>query len=157
MRRLATAAGSVVVLAIGAAAVQAAIPDGDGNIYACYDKTGNVRVIDEDVQGTACPKGWSSLKWPGRPEPAPQTTTYSDERSVTLNPLESRRFDLACDAGDIAVGGGYSAPDGMSVLESRPTGSGGERPTPTAWQFVVKNPAPDHFGVIVYVVCQHTR
>jgi hypothetical protein len=80
MRRLAVAVGAVLVLAVGGVA-WAAIPNGDGNIYACYNTgDGSVRVKDDPAK--PCAKGWSPLKWtasqPQIPPPPhiPVTTTY---------------------------------------------------------------------------------
>jgi hypothetical protein len=60
---------------------------------------------------------------------------------------------MACLAGDVATGGGYSAHHSIEVNESRPVPSGSNQ-TPTGWRATFYNAANgSNPGIRVYVVC----
>lgn len=151
-QRLAVAVGVVAVFAMGAAAF-AAIPNADGNIYACYSNgDGSLRVQHDPAK--PCPRNWSPLKWP-----ATVTTTYARfaQEEITGPAL----VDARCDEGDVATGGGFGIPSKADVGEpaailyqSNPVfGSDG---VPFAWRVNVQA-AADDVRVNSWVVCQHTE
>ena len=160
MRRFAVAAGAVVVLALGGVVAQAAIPDADGNIYACYDSKGAVRV-----QGDAspCPKGWTALTWAaGQNANVPVTTTYKVTAEAVVAPGGNVGGALAsCHDGDLATGGGYFMHD--STLEDGRTRALASLPTERAdgstsgWAVTFTNNGASDVQVEVYAVCQHTE
>jgi hypothetical protein len=161
MRRLAVAVGAVLVLAVGGVA-WAAIPNGDGNIYACYNTgDGSVRVKDDPAK--PCAKGWSPLKWtasqPQIPPPPhiPVTTTYRLRSENQIEPNGGGLFELPCRDGDVAAGGGFYAPSpGLRVFISAPRGPGDES-LPTSWQVGADNAGPNGGSIAAFVVCQHTE
>jgi hypothetical protein len=69
MKRIVTAIGVAVLLALAAGIAYAAIPDGQGVIHACYKTNkGDVRVIDSGP----CAAGEAALAWNQTGPPGPQ-------------------------------------------------------------------------------------
>jgi hypothetical protein len=65
-------AAAIAVLIIGAGVAYATIPDSAGVIHGCYDKNGQLRVIDSP--GEACKKHETSLDWGQTGPQGPQGT-----------------------------------------------------------------------------------
>jgi hypothetical protein len=163
MRRFAVAAGAVVVLALGGVVAQAAIPNADGNIYACYDnKSGAVRVQDDPA--VPCAKGSTALHWSASQPHVPVTTTYVVRASGLVQPSgqPDSIIDVRanCNAGDVATGGGvFNVWDGLVAQdEPGPTDNFGvPLSPPTQWHGVFNNHASFGGVAIVHAVCQHTE
>ena len=112
-RRLAVAVGVMALLAMGATAY-AAIPNEDGNIYACYSNgDGAVRVHQDPAK--VCPKNWSPLEWSAAPADVPVTTTYRKNKEFVLTADELVAESVDCDDGDVATGGGFSTPTSSPI------------------------------------------
>ena len=161
MRRLALVVG-VVALGVGGVAY-AAIPSGDGNIYACYNNgDGSVRVQNDPTK--PCAKNWSPLKWAAeQPDvPAvPVTTTYRKQVNADVEPGDSLILSVFCDEGDVATGGGFFTPQFPTNISARISRPSGDNPTSIGWQAVffheTGGPTNAPTGVTVNVVCQHTE
>jgi hypothetical protein len=152
---VAVALGAVAVLALGSAVAFGAIPNGDGNIYACYSNgDGSIRVHDDP--STPCAKGWSPLHWAAA-QPSIPTTTIRLHNAATfkLEGPEVKRDQEMCNSGDIAITGGYTTDGGVRVDESQPvTNKAGD---PIGWEFVLANFTGEDRFVTISVVCQHTE
>ena len=115
---------AAALAAIGGVSVAVgAIPNSDGNIYACVnDGNGTVRVQQDPAQ--PCKRNWSPLNWQ---QTAPTPRAYvAFERSRVAGTVAGEDnnvgfLEVACDEGDIATGGGYSAGDGISFTRSAST------------------------------------
>jgi hypothetical protein len=106
MRRIAIAVSAIALsLGIGVVAV-AAIPDADGNVYACYNKqTGAVRLIDKSE---TCRTIENRTHWASA-QRAVQKTYVVEGPFVFFPANDNRLGDDAtanCRAGDVATGGG---------------------------------------------------
>lgn len=161
MRRLVVATAAVLVLAVGGVA-WAAIPNADGNIYACYS-TGNGEVRVQDDPAKPCPKSWSPLNWTAGQPDVPVTRTYVRLNQQRPSDKEIYKIDVFCDDGDVATGGGYDTETtlafyggpvvrvfGSSPLVNSAIGAYGWRVTFQS-DFVVET------IVNTWVICQHTE
>ena len=70
-KRLGIAALAVTLVVAGGAAAWGAIPDDDGVIHGCYDKRGNLRLVDseDDCSKVEKPISWSQAGEKGEPGP----------------------------------------------------------------------------------------
>jgi hypothetical protein len=130
-----------------AAATAAAVPNTDGTIAACRNATtGELRIIDPAAGQTCQSRLELPLTWNQRGEPGPQgpvgppgpagpqgpgfTKTVEVATSAKIAPGQARTVDVACPAGTIVTGGGFSplAVDSIAedlvVLESLPLKAG---------------------------------
>jgi hypothetical protein len=138
----------------GGAVAFGAIPNADGNIYACYSNgDGTVRVKQDPA--APCAKGWSALKWTAGQAQVPVTTTYRKFEEAVVPAGEDELFELACNDGDVATGGGFGwVPfDAFEVAVSRPTNTAG---VPDGWLVAVRNVGGLNEAT-AYVVCQHSE
>jgi hypothetical protein len=103
MRRLFVGLGAALVLGLATAVATGAIPDGDGNFYACVNSAGNVRLIEKSE---SCRKSERRVSWPaGQAE----LKLYSSHSSaVTNQPSTLVRAYANCDEGDPVTGGGFN-------------------------------------------------
>jgi hypothetical protein len=149
-RRLAVAVGVVTLLAMAATAY-AAIPNDDGNIYACYSNgDGSVRVHEDPAK--VCPKRWSPLKWSAGQPDVPVTTTYRKAAQTSVDSGFGKQVEVPCEEGDVATGGGFSVTSVFDVLTSAPSIDA------DGWVVdVVNSRAADARTFNAYVVCQHTE
>ena len=153
MRRLAVAVGAVLVLVVGGVA-WAAIPNADGNIYACYSTgDGSVRVKDDPAK--PCAKGWAPLSWTAGQPDVPVTTTYRVQRNVNVPANGGGGAVVECNDGDVATGGGHAMLLGSSGYadQSFPPGS----TPPDSWLLHVINTTDNDTQAALFVVCQHTE
>ena len=154
-------AAALVVAAIlvpsGAGLARAAsrlIPDGSGVIHACYGPTGSLRAVESSDQ---CRPSETALDWhatgpqgpvgpqgPAGPAgPAGVTDVYVVfEAGVDGVPGNRSGITADCDAGDIAVSGGFDlgTTDSLQVTESHPDVESG---APTGWSVTVLNTDDD--------------
>lgn len=144
-RKLAVGLGVGVLVAGGVGGVAyASIPDStDGLYHACVkdaaDSNGNghmVRMLDKATE--SCASGWTEDTWPSR-----GFSTYQKqvERNTTDGPQEET---LNCNAGDLAVSGGWrffnqTFPGELQMYDSHPTGGSG-------WLFGVQTNDSTHVG-----------
>jgi hypothetical protein len=155
MRRLAVAVGAVLVLAVGGVA-WAAIPNADGNIYACYNTgDGSIRVKDDPAK--ACAKGWAPLQWTAGQAHVPVTTTYRKFGSIEFAAGSTIGFsNVECNEGDTVVSGGFIlGSNTQSVVRSEPE-TGFNTPGREGWTTQVREPAPPGAAVAI-AICQHTE
>ena len=158
MRRFAVAAGAVAVLALGGVA-WAAIPNADGNIYACYSNgDGSVRVKSDPA--APCPKNWSPLNWTAGQPDVPVTTTYIKREVTTVPPnFANGLATVRCDQGDVAVSGGVlvhlDSRGNLRLTNSFPASDNTVKPIPWTVDLVHDSGQEDAFTA--FVVCQHTE
>jgi hypothetical protein len=119
-RRNAISAGiaSAAVIAVGAGAAFAVIPDStnDGTIHGCYQKNeGQLRVIDKDA-GDSCRPSEKPIEWSKNGGPQPRF--YVREAQNGPNTTNNKLVNVSCDAGDIATGGGTRITGGGSPSAS---------------------------------------
>ncbi len=126
-RSLVFLSAAIVALVVGVAA-WAIVPDGGGVIHACYkvDKDGEVkgnsdlRIIDpasSDKNAKACKKDEVALDFnqtgpqgePGEqgPQGDPGVLGFYKVQANQVMTAGLNRLEAFCNAGDIAVGGGY--------------------------------------------------
>lgn len=154
-RLLVVAVGVVAVFAMGAAAY-AAIPNADGNIYACYSNSdGAVRVQNDPAK--PCAKNWSPLNWAAAQPDIPVTRTYRRSHPGPANQLGG--LSVMCDEGDVATGGGYRLAPGFTAITSQPINTVAAELPPSGWGLRIENTGSDfpEEVVQVWVVCQHTE
>ena len=162
--RMLVAAGVVAVVTGGVA--WATIPDGSGQIHACYKtSSGELRVVDPSAGGT-CKPSETALAWSqtGPPGPAGATQVTIRTATQTVSPGSSHTFTAHCDAGEVATGGGWrmegpvpAGPPPVTVLGSVPQSASPEPAageTPVGWKVigVANQGALDH-DVTVFAVC----
>jgi len=174
MRKLITAL-FVAGLVLSGGMALASIPDAGGVIHGCYLTTGPpqargaLRVIDTDA-GQACVSGEIAITWnqtgPQGPEgpagatgPAGEPTHFYTLADGLFIPVgEYRQPVLDCDAGDVAVSGGYQLNDydispaahiPLTIYMNQPAGDS----TPERWRFGVEN----FQGNIPYAFIYFTR
>jgi hypothetical protein len=161
-----------VVAAVSGGVAWATIPDGSGQIHACYkSSSGDLRVIDPSAGG-ACKPSETALMWsqtgpagtPGTPGAPGATHVTIRTATQTVSPGSSHTFTAHCDAGEVATGGGWrlegpvpTGPPPVTVLGSVPQSSSPEPAageTPVAWKVigVANQDAVDH-DVTVFAVC----
>ena len=156
---------AAALAAVGAASVATgAIPNADGNIYACVNKNGEVRV--QDARGQ-CKKNWSPLDWQQSAQtPRAYLISQITHVSGTRNPENdgangstTLEVVVECDAGDIVTGGGYSVSANVSVGASGPTTGGGSSVPgwkTVGWRIVVTNMNEDPKRVRITGTCLDT-
>lgn len=142
-------------MALGATAF-AAIPNADGNIYACYsDGDGSVRVQQDPAK--PCPKKWSPLKWAAAQPEVAQPTTYQVREDAVIPAGGADEFVVECDSGDVATGGGYftPGPDNVYVQLSEPYPGGLDvHEAPTGWHVTLwSNLTTAGAATSAYAVC----
>jgi hypothetical protein len=109
MRRIAIGLGAVAVLGVGAAIATGAIPDEDGNFYACVTKTsGTIRMIEK---GATCRSSETKVSW------AADQPVLDSYKATAFNDTDENDLPLVqalaqCDAGDIVTGGGFGISGG---------------------------------------------
>jgi len=147
-RRLAVAIGVVAVFAMGATAF-AAIPNSDGNIYACYSNgDGSVRVQNDPAK--PCSKNWSPLKWAATQPVAPTLSTYQNGTLETEVPPHGTAVATAeCDDGDIATGGGFMTAPELKVRYETVSDSA----QPTDWKVAMENEGAFERTFNAFVIC----
>lgn len=98
-----------LVLGGGVWVAQAAVPDANGNINACYIKPGGtLRVTDT---GT-CKKGETLLAWNQQGVPGVsgfEAVTERKEQTFSSGPLAGFTEGVVCPEGKVTVGGGGQA------------------------------------------------
>ena len=130
------------VLAVGGIAL-ASIPDGNGVIHGCYRNSSghDLRVIDSPSE--SCTSNEVALNWnqtgPQGPAGAAGEQRYytvSRFEALILQPSSFASTSVACDPGDVAVGGGYSTNNtgDLRVLADAP-----EPTIPEQWHFHLHN------------------
>lgn len=146
-----------MVVAIGATAF-AAIPNADGNIYACYNNgDGSVRVQNDPAK--LCAKNWSPLKWTAGQPDVPVTTTYI-KREVDTAPagFANGLSTVRCDEGDVAVSGGVlvhlDSRDNLQLENTFPASDNTVKPI--GWTVDLKHTGGQEDTYTAFVVCQHT-
>lgn len=154
---------AAALAAVGAASVATgAIPNVYGNIYACVNKNGEVRVQDAPGQ---CKRNWSPLDWQ-QSAPTPRAYLISrfahvsgtrDPENDGANGSTSLEVAVECDPGDIATGGGYTVSGtNVSVIASGPTTEGGSTVpgwNTVGWRIFVTNQNEDPKRVRVTATC----
>lgn len=109
MRRIAIGLGALTVLGVGAAIATGAIPDQDGNFYACVTKTsGTIRMIEK---GTTCRSSETKVSW------AADQPVLDSYKVISFNDTDEDDLPLVhaiarCDDGDIVTGGGFGISGG---------------------------------------------
>lgn len=124
MRKAGIGLGAALALGIGAAVATGAIPDADGNFYACVTKTsGTIRMIDKSA---SCRTTERKVSWP-----ADQAELKVYRASGSAGTLEQQGSPLvtsiaSCDDGDPVTGGGFTMSGGpfniddLAILASEP-------------------------------------
>jgi hypothetical protein len=112
-----TILGSVLIMTLGAMWIaDAAVPDENGNINACYTKPGGTLRVTET--GT-CKKGEMPISWNQQGVPGEDGVLAPDDlyvRTATVSndfPDGSHSIRADCDTGDTLLGA-----DGVAVLDS---------------------------------------
>jgi hypothetical protein len=146
------------------AAAYAAIPDADGNFYACVaNSSGTIRLIQKSA---TCRASERLVSWPAAQADVPVTTTYVKRADKTVNAAAVADSVVAfCDSGDVATGGGFQ--EFSTVLEVRdsqpapPLGQGTDPENgdnPVGWHVNVrKTDAVETPTFTAFAVCQHTE
>jgi hypothetical protein len=152
-RHLAVAVGIVAVFALGAAAY-AAIPDADGNFYACVaNASGTIRLIQKS---TTCRASEQRVSWPAGQADVPVTTTYRKLKQFLLPADDFVHESVECDDGDVATGGGFSTP-ATSPIPRSSIQVVDDNGVPVAWRVFLDNRGNGADGSTVSVICQHTE
>ena len=148
MRRVFIALSAALVLGIGAAIATGAIPDADGNFYACVNNaSGAIRMIDKS---NTCRAGERRVSWPA--QQAELTIYRAGGSQGSYDPTSPVATSIAsCDDGDPVTGGGFSFSgsnitiDDLAVLRSEP----GHFQNHDEWQVsaVIDNPDLHVFAV----------
>jgi hypothetical protein len=163
MRRLAVAVAAIAVLAIGAAVVQAAIPDADGYTYICVNKANGAMSARE--KGDGCKNNEKASRVVSTQAAIPNITTYVKQKTVAIpQGVVAVTTVVRCDTGDVATGGGTrEGTSGVGVTDSRPADTPGSDSGTVfdndGWEAKgTKAPGqPPFTGIFfIYVVCQHT-
>ena len=123
-RALVISGAAVVILAGGATAAYASIPDGNGVIHGCYLKSnGNLKVIDSATQ--TCKSDEKALNWNQTGPAEPSTAGPTGLDVVIVDGPASDRSVAYCPADHpYVLGGGYSTYN-YEVIASLPVGSEG--------------------------------
>lgn len=165
----AIAVAGTAVLAVGGGVAWATIPDGSGQIHACYKTgSGDLRVIDPSAGGACKPSetalAWSQTGPPGAPGADGATNVTIRTHTQTVAAGGSSTFTALCDAGEKATGGGWrlegpvpSGPPPVTVLGTVPQSSSPEPAageTPIGWKVigVTSQDGADH-DVTAFAVC----
>lgn len=149
---------SLAAFALGGGVAWGTIPDAANVVHGCYKGSGDLRVVDTGTGGS-CKPSETALAWSGVPTTVIRTTTQ------TIDPGAESTFTAFCNAGEVAVGGGWRlvgpipvgpppvTVDGSIPQSSSPEPSAGE--TPIAWKVVgaVNNDGVPH-DVTVFAVCR---
>jgi hypothetical protein len=157
----------VVVAAVAAlvgvvAVAQAAIPDGNGVIHACYSSNGVLRVVDtgagdacksneagldwnqQGVQGPAGPQGEQGPAGPAGPQGPAGASGVSGWELVRIDffvppgagdlPGTAQDVTVSCPSGKKVLGGGVTTDAWVdsTVRQSGPNGAG------TAWHVIIQ-------------------
>jgi hypothetical protein len=161
MRKLAVIISAIVICITGTVAYAAiTVPDPDGHVYVCVNKnSGQVLVRDK---GDTCKAGFTPTRWVANENAIPVTTTYV-KRSVVfhIRPALVGSKTIPCNAGDVAISGGFHGPPVSQILQSQPGPEDNDENVvspPTEWQFQIFNTGPsDQSFADIFVVCQHTE
>lgn len=155
-----------LVVALGGVAY-ATIPDGNGVIHGCYDRSGSLKLIDTGA-GQSCPKGYTALSWnqsgPQGPAGANGVTHVVVRASAAIILLANTGFDVTanCNPGEIATGGGEHSlgqgnPGLVSIFRSQPTLNGApdlaSGATANGWRVDAVNNSPYDTELQAYVMC----
>jgi hypothetical protein len=160
------AVGSGIVLAVTGGVAWATIPDGSGQIHACYKTgSGELRVVDPSAGGT-CKPSESALVWsqtgPAGADGATSVAIRTHTQTVTAG--GSFTFTALCEPGEKATGGGWRmdgpVPSGappVTVLGTVPQSSSPEPAageTPIGWKVIgaSSQDGSDH-DVTAFAVC----
>jgi hypothetical protein len=163
MRRLGVIAGAVTVLVLGAAAVQAAIPDEDGYTYICVNTSSGAIMARE--KGAGCPKNSTASRLVANQHAIPVTTYYTSSHTAVIPPFgmgNAATVTAFCNEGDEATGGGYFKPQlivGIEEQSSRPVDANSEHPAGWSVFFSRTKQPPDNAPdeATTYVRCAHTE
>jgi hypothetical protein len=124
MRKLLLGLGAALVIGLGTAVAMGAIPDSDGNFYACVTKaSGSIRMIDKS---SSCRASEQRVSWP-----AQQAELKVYRAGGTTGTLAGSGTPLvssiaSCDDGDPVTGGGFTISGGpfniddLAMLASEP-------------------------------------
>jgi hypothetical protein len=119
--RLAVVVGVVVAVVMGATAY-AAIPDADGNFYACVtNSSGTIRLIEKS---TSCRASERRVSWPAGQAELKIYRVTGFTGTSQQGPLV--HSTASCDDGDPVTGGGFGLDGGpfniddLAVLASEP-------------------------------------
>jgi hypothetical protein len=164
-------AAAVAILVAGAGVAYATIPDGAGVIHGCYDKKGNLRVVDPSAGG-ACTGGETALDWSQTgPQGPPGQNGTNGANGVSGWQIVSFDFNLppegdgfvgtaqfvvaACPTGKKVLGGGVTTDDWVNsiVRFSGPNAAG------TQWRAITQrtndgdSPNSGNIGAHIYAIC----
>lgn len=152
---------AAVILMVGGVAY-ASIPDSGGVIHGCYKNGTGVRdfkLLDSDTG--SCASGWTEITWnqtgpqgatgaTGATGPQGASPTfYSVYVEKTFNANSTNVFGVACDSGDVAVGGEYNGVTAGSLLNITTSQFGGGG----LWVFQVDNLDSSAHSAIFGVRC----
>jgi hypothetical protein len=93
----------------GGVTAYASIPDGNGVIHGCYNKVGNLRVINTDT-GQACRNAETALTWNRTGPQGPAGPSSLAVSTVTggpagVDPENTNRVVVSCPQGQIGIAG----------------------------------------------------
>jgi hypothetical protein len=163
---------AIALLGLAAGWAYSAVPGSDGVIHACYDKKGNLLVVDPGAGGQCAasqtPLSWSQTGPPGPAGPAGPSGPLAGWEVVRVladwPPHFQQAVTASCPTGKRPLGGGYfpvNVQGSLNVLGTYPSGpngdSGGIPPTAadfTGWSlYALNTDGTDHATAIVYAVC----
>jgi hypothetical protein len=180
-RGVATAVVVVVAIAVGGIAY-AAIPDSSGVIHGCYQKNGNLRVIDSSSE-KGCRPSEKPLSWSqtgprgltGSTGPTGATGTsgvsgyevVSQTKSFTVNAGIAGALALSlgvtfCPTGKVVIGGGAEGTQAAGVpavvSDDHPVRTSASDPY-TGWEVSISKPGGvpfaqgDVVGLVQFAIC----
>jgi hypothetical protein len=124
MRKVFVGLGAAVVLGIGTAVAMGAIPDGDGNFYACVtNSSGTIRMIDKSA---TCRQSERRVSWPSQQAELKIYSTTGGTGTLEGAGSPLVHSTASCDDGDPLTGGGFGIDGGpfnlddLAVFESAP-------------------------------------
>jgi hypothetical protein len=94
---VAAAVGAIAATVVAGSVAWAAIPGPGGVIHGCYDKNGDLKV----VEALPCPKGYTELEWNEKGDPGEPGVDGVDGTSPTVAQLAPG--DSNCQAGGAAI------------------------------------------------------
>jgi hypothetical protein len=148
-RALVISGAAAVILAGGATAAYASIPDGNGVIHGCYLKSdGNLKVIDSATQ--TCKSDEKALNWNQAGPAGPSTAGPSGLDVVTVDGPAGDQSIAYCPADNpYVLGGGYSTYN-YEVIASFPVGNEGS--SGNGWEVQTAN-YPNGSPASAYAIC----
>jgi hypothetical protein len=131
---------AIAITAIAGAVAVATIPDASGVIHGCYNKSGDLRVIDDAVE--TCKQNETPLNWNQTGPQGPSGPLSGWEivtEDLVIPPTFDQGVDVECPQGKKVVGGGWSTVAGAfpHVISNGPIPDG------SGWHVFAENESGD--------------